>query len=245
MQASRSDLLMRARLGPVALAVLSWLCCGGSLARAQEQIIFDNGQPLSSGEGIASDFDFPGQVADDFILFADQSIVTRIDWWGVYASSDTPTAPDDFTIRIFADTGLGEPVATPFYQRRVGHVGRTVIFTGGASDVYAYSVSVPPIVLPADVTLWLSIVNDTTADTDDSWFWSRSDLTVENLYVRITDQGDWFFIPAGKTSFQLFIPEPASAMLACSAMLMLLAQRRPRSACSSRDVVPVTCGDAQ
>ena len=43
--------------------------------------------------------------ADDLALQAGASTITDIHWWGVYASSNTATEPDNFTIRIFKEGG--------------------------------------------------------------------------------------------------------------------------------------------
>jgi hypothetical protein len=70
---------------------------------ARSAIIYDNGTPSLSG-GFLSDDDTVFRFADDFIL-ASPSVVNAIRFWGAYSPTDTPTAPDDFSIIFYGDAG--------------------------------------------------------------------------------------------------------------------------------------------
>jgi PEP-CTERM motif len=107
--------------------------------------------------------------------------------------------PDNFTIRIFADIG-GVPGVNPVNEFVVGNtVGR--VDTGETQfdfyKVFSYSANIPPLTLSANTTYWLSILNDTTADTDDWWGWTYDLGTVG---FRLT------YRPADA----LAVPEPAT-----------------------------------
>ena len=133
-------------------------------------VIYSNG-PIASN-GFVSDTDFPLFVADDFSLVPGANVITGVQWTGLYAFSNTPQ-PDIFTIQFFADSG-GAPVLTPFLSLAIGNPGRTdtgINVTSGGFDLFAYSVTVAPIALTPNTVFWLSIFNDTSADTNDNWFW--------------------------------------------------------------------------
>jgi hypothetical protein len=177
------------RVARLALSILFTLAAGAGA----DEIIYDNGAATAEGGSAASDFDFPSQVTDDFILFSGlPTRVGRIDWWGQYVNNNTPTAPDDFTIRVFNDSPEGTPLSVPFVERRVGHVGRSNAgpFSHGF-DTYAYSASFEPIILAPDTWYWLSIVNDTSGDANDDWFWSRHLKSQGNFFIRAADGSTW------------------------------------------------------
>ena len=78
---------------------------------ATAQVIYDNGTTPSNS--FVSDTDFPGFVADDFSLAQGANVITGVQWTGLYAFTNTPTQPDNFTIQFFADVA-GSPMVTPF-----------------------------------------------------------------------------------------------------------------------------------
>lgn len=181
---------------------------------AAADVIYDNGIPDLSG-GYFSDFDFPQQVADDFILQPGATVITDVHWWGVYAYSDTPAA-DNFTIRIFADTG-GSPNSDPFFE--VSGIDGNRAATGliaGPYDLYQYSVDINPIALAANTTYWLSIVNDTANDVDD-WGWETHTRSGGVGAYRREEGGSWH-AASHEMAFYLtgpgaVVPEPASMTL--------------------------------
>ncbi len=184
----------------------------GSINPVQADLIFDQTINLAVS-GRASDFDLPQQSADDFQLDLGSSTITDVHWWGAYFAGNTPTEPDDFTIRFFADAG--GPVIIPLAEFAVGDVGRvdTGVNVGGL-DVFAYSVDISPLVLTANTTFWLSIVNDTAADLNDDWFWSF-DFSGTSAAFRVLDDASWTVTPDRRMGFQLTndvleVPEPAT-----------------------------------
>jgi hypothetical protein len=84
-----------------ATAMLLSILVVGAPTRAA--IIYDNGTPSLSG-GFLSDDDSGVRFADDFTLAA-PSVVNAVRFWGVYSPTNTPTAPDDFSIIFYGDGG--------------------------------------------------------------------------------------------------------------------------------------------
>jgi hypothetical protein len=189
---------------------------GGNLANGD--VIFDNGVPDLGNAG-RSDFNgvpnSVAQMADDFSLAPGQSEVTDAHWWGIYHDASTPSVPDAFTIRIFEDSG-GVPEASPLVSLAIGSVSRSPTGdTIAESDVYAYSAQFAPISLLANTTYWLSIVNDTSGDDDDNWYWAMSGSFIDDGHsaLRSTDEDSWTENVYAEFAFQLtndVIPEPST-----------------------------------
>jgi len=101
-------------------------------------IIFDNFGLLLSNNFFQSDFDPPTNVqsADDFLLVPGSSTITDVHWFGAYLFDNTPTASDDFTIRIFNDVG-GVPEGIPtILDLNIGDVDRMESgFKIGSADI--------------------------------------------------------------------------------------------------------------
>ena len=198
---------------------LAALCAAALLpSTAYAGVIFDQSIDLTFS-AVPSDFTYPFQAADDFQLSAGAATITDVHWWGLYCCSNTPTEPDDFTIRFYDDAG-GAAATDPSFEFHVGDVGR--IDTGLDSsgfDVYAYSVQIGALALAADTTYWLSIVNDTAADTDDAWLWSSEDVAGGSTATRFVDGQAWRHLdPDSSSGFRLTddalaVPEPASLAL--------------------------------
>ena len=199
---------------------------------ATAQVIYDNGTTPSNS--FVSDTDFPGFVADDFSLAPGANVITGVQWTGLYAFTNTPTQPDNFTIQFFADVG-GSPVVTPFLSLSVGSVGRTDtgIDIGGA-DLFEYTANVAPLALAPNTAFWLSVFNNTAADTDDNWYWAMQDA-LGNSHARDTPADPWMLQvpPVGnRQDFQLTgpaIPEPSVLALLAIGVIGLLGCRRKRA----------------
>ena len=202
-------------------------------APATALVIYDNGTTPSNS--FVSDTDFPLFVADDFSLAPGANVITGVQWTGLYFPSNTPTQPDNFTIQFFADVG-GSPALTPFLSLPMGNLGRTdtgIDLTG--SDLFAYSANVAPITLAPNTVFWLSIFNNTSADTDDNWFWGMQDA-LGNSHGRGNPADPWLpqvQPPVGnRQDFQLTgpaIPEPSVLALLTIGVIGLLGCRRKRA----------------
>ena len=197
---------------------------------ATADVIFDNGTTPSNS--FVSDTDFPRFVADDFSLAPGANVITGVNWRGLYFPANTPTQPDNFTLQFFADVG-GSPAVTPLLSLLIGNPGRTdtgMDLTG--SDLFAYSASVAPIVLAPGTVFWLSIFNNTAADSDDNWFWAMQDA-LGNSFERGNPADPWVpqVPPVGnRQDFQLTgpiaIPEPSGLGLLAIGVIGLLGCRR-------------------
>jgi uncharacterized protein (TIGR03382 family) len=228
-RSKKENLMVRARLIlPLLLYALA--------APLHADIIFEGSNPGDDlNLSITSDFDFPQQAADLFVLRPGQNVITDVHWWGVYDPANTPTEEDSFSIRIFEDAG-GQPAISPMVDINVGDVGR--LDTGLEflnSDIYEYWVDIPPTAVPAGVTHWLSIVNNTPSDADDNWRWLGDLDTVSAHTVRFrgNDNDAWDgsvtpFIMAFNLTNDNIIPEPATATLGLLALggLGVLTRRR-------------------
>ena len=167
-----------------------------------------------------------------FSLAPGANVITGVNWTGLYFPSNTHTQSDNFTIQFFADVA-GSPAVTPFLSLLIGNPGRTdtgIDLTG--SDLFAYSVDVAPIVLAPSTVFWLSIFNNTSADSDDNWYWAMQDA-LGNSHDRGNPADPWLpqVPPVGnRQDFQLTgptaIPEPSSFALLAVGVIGLLGCRR-------------------
>jgi hypothetical protein len=213
-QNKREGLRVRTRFLIVLLSAVASLIA----LPAAADVIYNNGVP-DLAAAYASDFDnsdigFLYETADDFVLGGTVTL-QDIHWWGVYGSDDSPET-DDFTIRIFADDA-GQPDAVALLEYTGLTVDRDPAGSlNGFLDLYEYSVDVSPVVLQGGTTYWISIINDTADDDDDTWYWATA--AISGSGVQRTDGGSWDPVDI-ELAFQLtgfrgvVVPEPASMAL--------------------------------
>ena len=163
----------------------------GSIAPGNVDDLGSNDPDAPVGQRIAEDFSFPVPV-----------IVSSITFLGGYFPSSTPNT-DSFTLTIYNDSmGLPDPLSI-VTRIDLGNFGRTD--TGadyGAIDLYTYTASFAGVSLSGGTRYWLTIVNDTTADTDDDWAWAGKHQV--GNWARSFDGGlTWLDTPAGSFSFLL------------------------------------------
>jgi len=189
--------------------------CVASLAPswAVAGVIFDKPADLTTS-ALVSDFDYPRQLADDFQLQSGANTVTDIHWWGTYALNLSVTEPDDFTVRIFADSS-GLPTTDPLHDLAAASVVRISLgLDTFGREIFSYTLDIAPLTLAADTTYWLSIVNDTSADTNDNWYWASA-AGGGNAGIRFSDVAAWLASAGYNMAFQLTndalaVPEPAT-----------------------------------
>lgn len=211
----------------VANVLIALMLAWGTAAAAA--VIFDNG--ITTSNGFVSDTDFPGFVADDFSLAPGANVITGVQWKGLYAFANTPTQPDNFTIQFFANVA-GAPAVVPFLSLPIGNPGRTDTGanTSFGADIFAYSANVAPIALAPNTVFWLSIFNNTSADTDDNWFWGMQDAA-GNSFIRSNPAVAWTPFINGH-DFQLIgtaVSEPSAFALLAVGLMGLLGWRRKQA----------------
>ena len=154
-------------------------------ASAHAGILFSSGTP-DYQDGHGSDFDvfvsfgrqFYSQVAEDFSLSADAGPITGVTWWGDYTTASAPPPVDEFTLRIFGGTpGIADPL--PLVSLNVGDGNRqaTGSMIAGSLPAYEYSATISPVSLSPNTTYWLSIVDDTRADSSQNFYCATSHWT--------------------------------------------------------------------
>lgn len=193
------------------------------LPGARAAVIFDNGVPDISQSALFSDFDRNQQIADNFFLLPGATTLTSVEFWGVYAFGNSPQPVDEFAIRIFQENAVD-----PFEEFQVSVIRNVTTedfqFAGGGPfvDVYRYIADIPETILSDSVTLWLSIINDTTIDTNDGWAWINSAQTTDtNLFFRNGDSQPWSSLSNGINSLNNAfvlngpdsIPEPSTLVM--------------------------------
>lgn len=197
---------------------------------AEAGVIFDNGAPDPNVGWPYSDFDFPAELADDFVLTPGSSVIRDVHWWGRYGSSNTAPATDSFTIRIFADVA-GRPAASAVHTAAfLTPVERVLVSDPTATQwatYYAYQVAIEPVAIAAGDTFWISIVNDTAVAVPD-WLWAST--TGGRAAFRDNSDDIWSSF-APQQAFQLTddgtaVPAPGSfALLGLAAAGLALARR--------------------
>ena len=108
--------------------------------------------------------------------------LTAIRWWGGYSLSLSPA--DHFNIRIYADGG-GMPGPLLYEELNVTQVGRkaNTLSFGKPEFVYTYALA-RPFEPPAPGQYWLSIQNDTSANSSVAWAWTISTSGDGQLFDR-------------------------------------------------------------
>lgn len=187
----------------------------GSVAPAVAAVLVDNGAP-DLANGVFSDFASQIERGDNFSLSSDANI-TKINWSGGYANSNTPLT-DSFSVRLFNIVG-GTPNTSPFATlsgslSRVDSGLNINLPNAQFFDVYNYALTLTTPFSIAAGNYLLSIVNNTTNDPDNNWFWATSAQT-RNSQFR-SNPGDAWSGSGQELSFSIeddTTPIPTPALL--------------------------------
>jgi hypothetical protein len=185
--------------------------------------IYDNGVP-DLQNAYMSDFGWPLQRGDNFVLTSGSNVITDIHWWGVYYPSGL-SEQDNFTIRIFNFENSGGPDADFFYENIVGNVNRTDTgsIIAGSLKMYEYAVDIQPLTLTPGDSYLLSIINN--AGTS-GIYWNWASISDGPSYFRDLDGTSWGYYQAVGMAFNLTgptepIPEPTTIVLLGSGLIGL------------------------
>ncbi len=203
-------------------------------------IVFDNLNGATTTNASPNDLSasIGGETLDDATL-ATTTVVTGINWSGVYLNGDNvvATSDDNFQIRIYADNA-----GTPGPLLQTFAVGNAVNRTSGTDLSIVSNPNAPngPTVrvvpsfnysadinftFNAGITHWLSVLNNTTADSDDFF---QSVIPAGGNAFGDLNPNDGQYIPQGFiTDFQLtVVPEPSSVGILALGLMGLLARRK-------------------
>ena len=206
--------------GPVAMAALASLAALAAAPAAA--LVFDSGVDASLANGaVFSDVGMPApvqRIAGRAVL-SDAARVTGLAWTGRYSPAGAAPAPDDFTLEIYDDGGVGGRPGALFATVDLSST-RTAATGLGNSVHYVYEAWFAGIDLAAD-TWWISIVNDTTGD-DADWAWTFGLYNVADARSRFAS-GAWQAAEPYSVDFALLGPEDAPAAVPLPPALALLA----------------------
>jgi hypothetical protein len=197
---------------------------------AQATLLFDGStNPTDVNDLGFNDMDYPDQlIAEDF-TFSNDALMNSITFLGSYYEADTPET-DFFTLTVYHDL-LGLPDSTSVVSEIVlGDLERTYtgvnFFTG--QKLYTYTADFSALNLLANTNYWITVVNDTSTDSDDDWAWAGD--STNGIYGRSFDSGaSWSDTLAGSFSFSIegiVVPEPSIMCIFGLGIVVLFLRRR-------------------
>jgi hypothetical protein len=172
--------------------------------------------------GTRSDAEGVSRSADDFNLGGADTILS-VTWRGMYWNNGTPQLVDDFTLNFYNDASgsVGSLISSFNVGNAVNRTDTGLDFL--SVDFFEYTADLGAGQALGAATYWLSIFNDTTVDSDDSWFWAVESQT-GNAQLSNDSGATWG--PTGHTTYFVLdnsasVPIPAALWLFGSGLGML------------------------
>lgn len=206
------------------------------------QVLIQHLPTQVGGPASDTEFDFLGsplwqQLADE-IYFSQDSLLSRVDWWGFY-NDDNPPLTETMRIRIY-EARLGDSlpdetsivldtsVTDPF---RIATGEQVAVGIGPAEFLYSHHFK-DPILLQADTLYWLEIVQ--LGDITTAFRWEvGTDPLISGHAFKNPITVDWTHTvnTVSDQAFVLYaVPEPSVAMLlALGGVLTGVGRRRTLS----------------
>ncbi|MFO1196838.1 MAG: hypothetical protein U1E86_07680 [Burkholderiaceae bacterium] len=204
----------------ILFAVLALTC-----AVAKPAPIFTNGPvDLTYGSYLSNSAD-GWFIAAEFSLSPGETTIEGVRWWG---TAGDPRYPDNFTLRVFADSGglpSGSPLFLPILSMTASDTG--VLTHGNGLPVLQYEAAVDLTTLSANTPYWLSIFS-----SNKNWGWSADNVRLPIAFLRSFAENAW--LPSQqRQAFDVIgqVPEPRpSVLLAAGITLLIVVTRRLRAA---------------
>ncbi|MCB9855981.1 MAG: hypothetical protein H6818_09875 [Phycisphaerales bacterium] len=158
-------------------------------------------------------------VADDVTLPV-STLIDRIVFWGFYHFNSLPSGGEAFRLRLYDARSADNLPGNVVYESMLvnpmrNFTGRSII-TSGAPAEFRFSTVLPaPMVMAAQTTYWLEIVQDGVLDSHFRWETSRTG-EVNGQAFNNPVVGDWTATSSisSDTAYQLIAaPEPSSLLL--------------------------------
>lgn len=195
--------------------------------------IFTNGETDPSAFGTPSDVDFNQEWAHSFNLTGGATTVRSVSWDGFYAPDGTLDGTENFTIKFYSNLSLA-----PDYVIELGaqvereETGLSSLF---GTNIYSYSANVGELNFQTGVDYYLSIVADTTGDTDSDWAWAgTSDFSIGAFGKRGNGPfrpnftfGSVFTLDDASLPSAV-VPEPSALFLMFAGLFGLISLRRTK-----------------
>ena len=181
------------------LIVVAWS------ADARGQMQFDNGNPIYGvyPPDVLSDDAAPLHIADDFVLSAGKTTISRIMWFGydTTVSASGPIPAREYHVEIYkGDPAMLAPSPVPIHSFRFVTPTRTFVMSGGApvinfgDPILRCDLQISPITLDPGCQYWISIYA-AVGSAPLTWYWAHRS-TSGNIAFRVPTYAPFpYFMP--------------------------------------------------